>query len=124
MPEDLPPITTVEEGIQLIMEKMQRERPTLRQYLRDRAAGEDRSSREWEEAHPGCAMAAWRSGASYAYGDTLRMLERDQFSPESADTPNRLTCCRLCGKPSPDNVCWILCDDCRKSLWNEVMTNA
>ncbi len=72
----------VEEGMRLIAEKMRLQRPTLRQYLRDRAAGEARSSQEWEKAHPGCAMAAWRSGASYAYGDIERILERDGFSPE------------------------------------------
>ncbi len=76
------PVITVEEGVKLILAKMQAERPTLRQYLRSRAAGEGRSSREWEKAHPGCEMATWRAGASYAYGDVERMLNRDGFSPE------------------------------------------
>ncbi len=70
-------LALVQDGMRLIAEKMRAERPTLRDYIRSRAAGEARSSKEWEQAHPGCAMAIWRSGASYAYRDIERMLERD-----------------------------------------------
>jgi predicted esterase YcpF (UPF0227 family) len=73
---------TVEEGQNLILEKMRRERPTLKEYLRSRTSGEALSSKQWSEAFPGCDQAVWRAGASYAYHDIERMIERDQFNPE------------------------------------------
>lgn len=76
-------LALVTEGVRLITEKMRAERPTLREYLRSRASGEAKSSFQWEKEHPGCAMAAWRSGASYAYRDIEWMLERDGFAPEN-----------------------------------------
>jgi len=75
-------LALVTEGVRLITEKMRSERPTIREYLRSRADGEAKSSFQWEREHPGCAMAAWRSGASYAYRDIEWMLERDGFAPE------------------------------------------
>jgi hypothetical protein len=67
----------------LIAAKMRAERPTLRAYLRSRAAGEAQSSEQWQAEHPGCDQAVWRAGASYAYRDIERMIERDEFLPEN-----------------------------------------
>lgn len=65
----------------LVHEKMQRERPTLREYLRERCTGEDKSSHEWAKVGAK-EQAAYRSGCWYAYRDIERMLEQDGFSPE------------------------------------------
>lgn len=73
---------TVEEGQQLILEKMRRERPTLRQYLRSRMTGECLSHKQWEEAFPGCNQAAYRAGSSNAYLDIHLRIERGEFNPE------------------------------------------
>jgi hypothetical protein len=73
---------TPEDAKIMIGNKMKSDRPTLRQYLRSRASGEARSSQDWENESPGCAQAAYRNGASFAYRDIERMLARNGFSPE------------------------------------------
>lgn len=79
---DLSPPIGIEEAKMILREKMLRERPTLRQYLKQRMDGEARSSREWNAAHPDCSMAHWGSGAAYAYFDVLNKIEQDEFAPE------------------------------------------
>ncbi len=64
----------------LILDKMKLQRPTLKQYLRSRIIGESKSSRLWNEAHPGCPMSVWRAGSAYAYRDIERMIEQDGFN--------------------------------------------
>ena len=68
-----------EDGCKAIHAKMQAERPTLREYLRQMCAASDKASHEWEAAHPGCSQAAYRNGMWYAYRDIERMLELDAF---------------------------------------------
>ena len=77
-----------ENGCKAIHAKMQAERPTLREYLRQMCAASDKASHEWEAAHPGCSQAAYRNGMWYAYRDIERMMERDGFNSENDQVSN------------------------------------
>ena len=74
-----------EDGCKAIHAKMQAERPTLREYLRQMCVASDKASHEWGAAHPGCHQAAYRNGMWYAYRDIERMMERDGFNSENVE---------------------------------------
>jgi hypothetical protein len=73
---------SVEEAQNAVFEKMQRERPTLREYLRSRASGEAKSHKEWAESG-NKEQAAYRAGASNAYLEIESMLKRGGLRQET-----------------------------------------
>jgi hypothetical protein len=69
----------ISKAADIIAERLLADRPELIAYLRERAASEERSSKEWENESKDNPMAAYRSGSSNAYLDVLRRLELNQF---------------------------------------------
>lgn len=77
-------LMTVEEGRNAIMEKMRRERPTLREFLESRMRGHAKAEKQWRAAGDE-KTADHHNGAWHATHAVQYALDHGGFNSENAE---------------------------------------
>ena len=81
----LPPVPAeipYEEGCAAILEQMQSDRPTLKEYIDSRVSGSAKCAQGWQEVEPDGQQALFIRGEWNAFRDIQRILERGGFKPD------------------------------------------